>query len=475
MNHLSAIVCRVAGSAVLAGLLAVASTELQAQEIDGPVEKIFSGVKSTTSAAQPIVLRNTGTVTLRISSVSLVGTHPSSFGLVSPPSTPRTLAPGSSVTYNVVFKPGSNVGIRSAVFRVLSDAVDEPTLNVGLYGLSANGEQGSNEPTLNNIVKTLGYNINVGGTTLVLPTSPEPIGDEVLVPLFVKAGAGPVTMVPVARYSPDDLLDLGYYTRSGATLTRTRVATVALNYEQSLNPGLTSDSSTTFDPGTAAFGFYAGPTSYAPRNTYTEDSQNPPPAPLRHAVRIYPAKNRAGAPLENTYLVCMEPAKNGDYQDYVLVISNVKPPGGTPPVSRTFETEALLPAEATSGDPVRTLSEAAASGGATLMNDSNAVGDFVTLRLRSVAAGTYTVKARFKRHPSRGMVQVQLGLPGSALANVGGVIDLYASSPAYQEFTLGSWTMNADGDALISFRITAKNGSSTGFTQCIDRVVLAAP
>jgi hypothetical protein len=451
----------------------VAVAPIRAQEIDAPVEKIFSGVKGTTSATQAVVVSNSGSASLHLTSASLTGPNPSAFTLVSPPSLPRTLAPGQSVTFNVAFKPGQTVGALSAFLRLLSDAVDEPTLNVGLYGLSAKGEQGSNEPTLNNIVKTLGYDLNVGSTGLLLGTGPEPIGDEVLVPLFVKATTGPVTMTAVARYSPDDLLDLGFYTKNGGTPVRTKVLTIALHQEQKLNPSTVAGGTASFDPGEVTFGFYSGPTSYAERNTYTEDSLNPPPAPLRHAVRIYPLKNRAGQLVENSYLVCMEPAKNGDYQDYLFVVTNVKPPAGAP-APRVFEAESLLPAAGSSGDAVRTLSETAASSGVTVMNDTNAVGDFLTFRLPGVPAGTYSIKVRCKRNTSRGLVQVQASV-GGALINVGSPIDLYASSSDYKELVVGSWSPGSVDDNLISFRIVGKNSNSSGFTQCVDRITLVAP
>lgn len=42
-------------------------------------------------------------------------------------------------------------------------------------------------------------------------------------------------------------------------------------------------------------------------------------------MRTYPLKDRAGAAIPNGYLVCFEEAANGDYQDYVFTLYNVKP------------------------------------------------------------------------------------------------------------------------------------------------------
>jgi hypothetical protein len=79
-----------------------------------------------------------------------------------------------------------------------------------------------------------------------------------------------------------------------------------------------------FDPGASTFGFYAiSPTHTA----YSEDIWNIlfHPGYASHATRIYPAKDKSGRVLANTYLVCFEEAKNGDYNDYVFLVKNVMP------------------------------------------------------------------------------------------------------------------------------------------------------
>ena len=58
--------------------------------------------------------------------------------------------------------------------------------------------------------------------------------------------------------------------------------------------------------------------------TYTEDAKNAANQ-VKHAVRTYPLKDRAGVAIPSTYLVCFEEAANGDYQDYVFTLSNVVP------------------------------------------------------------------------------------------------------------------------------------------------------
>jgi hypothetical protein len=44
-----------------------------------------------------------------------------------------------------------------------------------------------------------------------------------------------------------------------------------------------------------------------------------------HKVRFYPYRTPAGEPVANAYVVAMEQAFNGDFQDAVLIIENVAP------------------------------------------------------------------------------------------------------------------------------------------------------
>jgi N-acetylneuraminic acid mutarotase len=304
-------------------ILPLATAPAQGQDIDvTPAERVFSGVVNTVSAAQPVTVRNGGTAPLRLGGVTLTGTQPGAFRLVSPPAWPLTLQPGQSVDLTASFAPGGLVGSLSAALRIESDDPDEPARTVNLYGLSARGEQGDREPPLAQIVQTLGYRINVGSSGLILGTGSALIGDEVAAPLFVKAGSGPVTLRPVARYSPDDLLPFGYYT-PGTAPARREVAVVARGGEQTLYPPTVSGGQDSFDPGSAAFGVYVGATSYSPRINYTQDALNT--GSVKHAARVYPLMDRAGQPLANQYLIGFEPAVNGDYQDAVFLVGNVKP------------------------------------------------------------------------------------------------------------------------------------------------------
>lgn len=287
-------------------------------------ELILDGVRGKKGKERSVTISNPGTGDLVVTALSFGGTDADAFELAETPQLPMTVAAGANAQVKVRFAPpNAKVGALEG-HLLLNGNTPEGAANTRLYGLSTKGEQGGNEPPLQAIVQTLGYKIDVGGSGLILSTGAEPIGDEVLFPVFRKAGAGTVAIKAVARYSPDDFLDFGYYTTSGGQPQLFRVGVIDKKQEQTLLPQLKSGGQH-FDPGSQVFGLYTGATSYANRVGYTEDRLNT--GPLAHAARIYPLKDRNGNAVVNSYLLAFEPAANGDYQDYVFVISNVKPAG----------------------------------------------------------------------------------------------------------------------------------------------------
>ncbi|MFC4455911.1 choice-of-anchor D domain-containing protein [Deinococcus sonorensis] len=279
-----------------------------------PEQLVFSGVSTQASAVQTVQLTNTGTGPLTISAWTLTGTDKDSFVLVSPPATPLTVAAGQVVSLQVQRKPTASVGVLQANLSVEGRSL-------AIRALSTKGEQGDNEPPLYQIVEALGYHINGLPNQLLLGTTSARVGEEISAPLFQKAGSGPVTLTPVARYSPDAPLPFGYYT-PGSTPTLHQTAVITTGQEQRLYPALQSGS-TSFDPGSVSFGVYVAATSYGPSTTYTQDSLNT--AAVKHAVRVFPLRDPAGTTLSGQYLLAFEPSKNGDYNDYVFVLSNVTP------------------------------------------------------------------------------------------------------------------------------------------------------
>ncbi|QRQ99883.1 malectin domain-containing carbohydrate-binding protein [Dyadobacter sandarakinus] len=290
-------------------------------------ELIFDALKNTT-ATRRVTITNTGTDELRIESVTLGGTNPDKFSVqeivVENVPAGSSIAPEQTKTFDVKFIPGNTIATYNAALTINSNAGNLPSINVGLYAMSLNGYEGSNEPPLQTVVNTLGYKINVGWTTLADGVQPVMKGEEVLIPLFEKAASGPVTITPVARYSPNQELPFGFFTKSGNTPVRTGVGTLSGVFGQhnTLFPQIVAgtDQFSTDQP----FGIYV--VGLENRLSFSEDALNAG-GPALHAVRTYPLRDRQGELVPNSYLVCFEDASNGDYQDYVFVLKNVIPAG----------------------------------------------------------------------------------------------------------------------------------------------------
>jgi hypothetical protein len=235
----------------------------------------------------------------------------------------------------IVFAPVDHfIGIARATV-VMKELSGKKLSSLQLTGLSTKGLEGANEAPLSLIADALGYRINIGWDSLDNNTLPNLMGEEISSAQFKKAGPGKVEMLPVARYSPDFALPFGYYINASSAPQKKQVGVLALkdNYpqHQTLFPAIASGGSS-FDPGQGSFGFYAdGPTHTA----YSEDVWNTSfyPANAVHAMRIYPVKDASGKLLPHTYLLCIEEAKNGDYNDYVFLVKNITPVTTSPFVS----------------------------------------------------------------------------------------------------------------------------------------------
>ncbi|MGD0676340.1 MAG: hypothetical protein ABSC94_13050 [Polyangiaceae bacterium] len=219
---------------------------------------------------------------------------------------------------------------------------------------------GGYESTLGQILTTTGYQVNVGAAqtdwnpntamvaTMLSMSNPAAPGEITTAGgnLFVKAGAGMVTMTVLARFSPQGSLGFGWYTPGGATPMTTTVGTMQLasdtqtsDLARMVYPPLMGTTSTgaagstaSFDPGSGSFGiwvysdqltqkFNEGGTKTNGDYDYSEDSLNSPANV--HRVKTFPLADASGTAIPQSYLIAIEEASNGDYQDYVFVISNV--------------------------------------------------------------------------------------------------------------------------------------------------------
>jgi hypothetical protein len=292
-------------------------------QLDVPARLLFSAVKGTTSAAQQVAIRNVGGAPMTVTSVATSAPF-----AVTTPTLPATVPAGGSVTASVTFAPGATSP--GPVGALLTVATNGGTGRITLRGLGTNGVGGTNEPSLQWVLDTWQIPVNVGDpdpTTAGLPTT-NPLGpDEVPLQTMVKArDDSPVTVTPIAAYGSqktDPAIRWGWYTPAG--VVRHEQFTVPASAAQSLSPV----AGVTFDPGAGAFGLYSEWPPFANRDVYSEDKLNTFDTVEHHHVRAYPMRNPDGTTVPDTYVVTTEEiTSNQDYQDIVLVVSNVKPVSG---------------------------------------------------------------------------------------------------------------------------------------------------
>lgn len=300
---------------------------LQAQKPDLQLNKqslVFSAIMGTPSKADTLLL-SLPEGNLQIGKAYLTGEHAAQFRMYVPEI--GRISKDNPLNIALWFEPEDGfAGLAKAILKVDAPSGKE-LASANLTGLSTKALEGKNEAPLSLIVEALGYQMNPGWKELAHHTKAIPQGDELAPSLFQKAGAGAVEIRPVARYSPPFHLPFGYYTPSaeGPELHQIGILNDSRDYpeHQTLFPSIASGN-TSFDPGDNTFGFYtASPTHIA----YSEDIWNILfyEENTAHAMRAYPVTAEHGKVLENAYLLCFEEASNGDYQDYVFLVQNVRP------------------------------------------------------------------------------------------------------------------------------------------------------
>jgi hypothetical protein len=150
--------------------------------------------------------------------------------------------------------------------------------------------------------------------------------DEVAAPAFERLDpAKPVTLRPLGRFSPVGVVPFGWY-EPAKIAGRTTAGTLAMQTDPQTNdkarmlePPLASGS-TSFEPSIAKFGIWMAPAGVGLLTSNDADGFDG-----AHRVRAFTLHDPQGAVVPGSFLIGGEEAKNGDYQDYVFVLTNVKP------------------------------------------------------------------------------------------------------------------------------------------------------
>jgi hypothetical protein len=267
-------------------------------------------------------IRNTGAANLVISSLLVTGRYE----LVNPPAAGTIVAPGAFVDVSVRFVATSG-SIHNGTLVINTNDTDEAQKVVKLSGFWQTQSEGNREPTLPQLGQILGYgtvfvytgqSLNTGGLYSA-------IGDEVLSEYWKRADAHqPVTVRQLAAFhTQGEKTTLNWHRKgnnSPTTLfTHERVDGQRL-FPRADDTG--QPAVATFNPGTNTFGWVID-------DAWSDRSKNPQEQPggnYGHSIRFYPARDREGEFIPNSWLMVMDYfGVNYDYNDNVYLITNMRP------------------------------------------------------------------------------------------------------------------------------------------------------
>jgi hypothetical protein len=291
-------------------------------------------VGGTAGQYRTVTLANTGSGSLKVTSIAVTGLDPSQFLVVGAPAasttSPYTLLPNSAVSFSVAFNP-TTLGMKTAKIQISSE--NNTVREVALSGLGTKGLGGTNEPSLQQVLDVHGVSVNAGDndktTSIINSLTPKAtlLGGELHIQRFVRSNDGPVTVEVLGVFGPQStggtVTGFGWYP-SGSTTIKNALFTVPNSGYQTVNVPVTGSRS--FDPGSAVFGFYSQWPFFNNRVVYQEDRLNTFTGNIPHHLRVYPLKTATGTTVPDAYVLAHEEDVAGfDYQDIVMILRNVKP------------------------------------------------------------------------------------------------------------------------------------------------------
>ncbi len=291
------------------------------KELSAPIESShevvsLSAVDGENSSQATVTITNSGTTPLPCAAI-LTGSDAEAFSISD---IPETLALGESQKIIISFKRTAEPFRHSAGLQI---GPKESGTFITLQGIGQKAFEGANEPPLQEIVHALGIPLNVGGNDLHLPTKPATIGDSIVASRFKSIENKPMIITPLARYSPKGSAPFGIII-NGEQQVLGKLADSSSDRpdaHQCLFPPLENGESSVMLTATdQPFSlFFEGH-----KQLSCTDPNVPTNAKIKHTARIYPISHYQGKPIPNSYIVGFEEASNGDYQDALFLIQNVK-------------------------------------------------------------------------------------------------------------------------------------------------------
>lgn len=232
----------------------------------------------------------------------------------------------------ISLSPNQTKGLYTATLEVVEGG--ESKLHK-LSGVAIEKFEGKNEPSLFKIFKALGIDADVAGDHHTYSTKVEHIGNSQNIEEFrVAEGETEVQVTLLARYSPVGSPEIGFALGGDDNMQKignfSNVSEEVPDAHQRLFPeALQGNGSISGQPDftlpaascPTKFAFYYKGIHYTSL-TYAGRSKG---APIHHTARVFKVGGFMGRELKNAYAICYEEAKNGDYQDAIILVEGVEP------------------------------------------------------------------------------------------------------------------------------------------------------
>jgi glucose/arabinose dehydrogenase len=317
-------------------------------QLDGNTGQFYNPPPNVVHDQATLRLTNSSSSPITINALTL--SNASAWRIVSGPTPGSVLQPGASTQIVVKFiatkAPATTVNEtidpsgRARTFNgtyvnsltiSTTDPVN-PNRTIQLAGYFQYKNERDQEPNISTLVNRMyGYTTKVlnAGQSLNTGGRVQAVGEEVITDYWRKADPNaPVSVRQLAAYhTQGDTGTLSWYSK---TTKQLRTLMVHSGVEaQSLLPNTTSGTpgAANFNPD-GDFGFKID----MEWSISSFNKQEQPGGGYGHHVRFWPARDRSGQLIPNTYIMGMDYlAKNYDYQDNVYLVSNIRAANGAGP------------------------------------------------------------------------------------------------------------------------------------------------
>lgn len=255
-----------------------------------------------------------------------------SYGIIGKQAKSFTITKNDADTYDIALSPNQPKGLYTATLEIKKDG--ESNLHQ-LNGIVTEKFEGHHEPSLYKIFNALAIDVDVAGDNYTYSTKVKYIGSSQPIEEFrVAEGVTEVLVTLIARYSPQGTPEIGFAINGEDNIKKIGnfadvSETVPDAHQRILPAALQGEISTEGKPNFSIpssdcptkFGFYYKGKHYTSL-TYSGKSKD---APIHHTARVFKVGTFMGRKLKDAYIICYEEAKNGDYQDAVILVEGVTP------------------------------------------------------------------------------------------------------------------------------------------------------